>query len=295
MAVTVRKALESDLHQVYELLRNSTLNSAWIPFESRKRMFQPVWGGDEGYFGYVMEDGDDVVGFLGTLFSEREVRGKRQKFCEIHSWYVKNEYRHESMNLFLPVASLRKVTMLNYTPTESVYDIGKKFGWEDLESKVCQFLPVPTAKSARFDLRVESRKHVIVQYLDEADKKIFLDHEDIECKHLLITRKGDTKYSYVILKRLRLGRFCPFGRIVYASDKEMLLDAIDHLKMRWCLRFGLAFVIIDRDELDTERFPMFTRVVDRKVPSQYKSKDLKPEDIRPALYNLPLLIGYRLH
>ncbi|MEV6976015.1 GNAT family N-acetyltransferase [Kitasatospora sp. NPDC093806] len=300
MTVTVRRAVEDDLRKVYLLLRDSTLNSAWIPFEWRRRMFQPVWGGQEGYYGYVMEDGDEVVGFLGTLFTEREVAGKPHKFCEIHSWYVKEDYRNESMKLFLPVMSVRKATLLNYTPTQTVYDISKKFGWEDLETKVRQFLPVPTARGLGRGLRVETRKHVIAQHLDEADRKVFLDHEDLRCRHFLITRKGSTDYLYVVVKKLRLGRFVPFGRILYASDPAKLLAAIDHLRLAWCLRLGLAFVVMDDGALQgairaAGREPSFTRVVTREVPSLFKSKDLDPDDLRSALYTLPLLIGYRLH
>ena len=47
MSVTVRKAVEDDLYNVYKLLSNSTLNSAWLPFEARKRMFRQIWGGNE--------------------------------------------------------------------------------------------------------------------------------------------------------------------------------------------------------------------------------------------------------
>jgi hypothetical protein len=295
MPVSVRKATEDDLHSVYVLLSNSTLNSAWIPLDARKRMFRPVWGGSEKYYGYVMEDGGEVVGFLGTLFTERDAGGKRHKFCEIHSWYVKDEYRNESLKLFLPVMSVRNATLLNYTPTRTVYDISKKFGWDDLETSLLLFLPVPTYKSLGLGIGVETRKHAIVQYLDEADKQIFLDHENIACHHFLIREKNGTDYAYVIIKKMRLGRFRPFGRIVYASNKKMLLERISYLKMYWCLRLGLAFVVMDRDEADITRKLPFTKEIAREIPSLYKSKDLKPEDIKPPLYTLPLLIGYRLH
>ncbi|MFE6162208.1 hypothetical protein ACFQ7F_25225 [Streptomyces sp. NPDC056486] len=258
-------------------------------------MFRPVWGGDEGYYGYVMEDDDEVVGFLGTLFTEREVDGELRKFCEIHSWYVKEAYRKESMKLFLPIMSLRKATLLNYTPTQAVYDISKKFGWQDLERKLLLFLPVPTARSLGTGVLVEARKHAILPYLDDADRKIFFDHENVECRHFLIREKGSTDYAYVILKKLRLGRFRPFGRILYASNKDLLLKHIDHLKLRWCLRLRLAFVVMDRDEMSGSRKLPFTKTIAREVPSLYKSKDLKPADIGPQLYTLPLLIGYRLH
>ncbi|GAA3753455.1 GNAT family N-acetyltransferase [Salinactinospora qingdaonensis] len=295
MSVSVRKAGADDLYPVYELLRNSTLNSAPLPFEARKRMFRPVWGGDEGYYGYVMEAEGEVVGFLGTLFTEREINGTRHKFCEIHSWYVRDDYRNESIKLFLPVMSLRKVTLLNYTPTQTVYDISKKFGWNDLETQLLMFLPIPTPRSLGAGVRVETRKHAIVQYLDETDKQIFLDHDDVPCSHFLVRENNGTGYSYIILKKMWLSRLRPFGRIIYASDKRMLLNHIDYLKMLWCLRLGLTCVVIDRDEVEAEPKPAFSKVIDRDVPSLYLSKNLKPADIKPPLYTLPLLIGYRLH
>ncbi|PYC87706.1 hypothetical protein C7C46_02860 [Streptomyces tateyamensis] len=299
MPVTVRRAVAEDLHQVYPLLRDSTLNSSWIPFESRRRMFQPQWGGNEGYYGYVMEDGSEVVGFLGTLFTERDIDGRRHKFCEIHSWFVKDAYRNESMKLFLPVMSIRKATLLNYTPTRTVYDISKKFGWADLETKVLQFLPVPTPRTLSPGYRLETRKHLIIQHLDEADRKIFLDHENLDCRHYLVMRRGSTDYLYLVVKKLRLRKYVPFGRILYASNKPMLLDVIDRLRLDLCLRLGAAFVVIDHAELadllDQRGAPAFAKVVTREVPSQYKSKDLTAQDIGPALYSLPLLIGYRLH
>lgn len=295
MSTSVRKATEDDLYKVYVLLSNSTLNSAWIPLEMRRRMFQPVWGGPGDYYGYVMESDDEVVGFLGTLFTEREVAGEKHKFCEIHSWYVKEEFRKESMNLFLPVMSMRKLTLLNYTPTQAVYDISKKFGWSDLETTLLMFLPVPTPWSLKRGIEVETRKHVIVQHLDEADKHIFLDHENVPCHHFLVREKNGTGYSYVIVKKLRLGRLRPFGRIVYASDNDLLFEHIDRLRLYWCLRLGLLFMAIDLDQAKTTRKLRLTRRVPRKVPSQYKSRVLKAEDIKPPLYTLPLLIGYRLH
>jgi hypothetical protein len=295
MSVSVRKATEDDLYKVYVLLSNSTLNSAWIPLEMRRRMFQPVWAGSEGYYGYVMENDDEVVGFLGTLFTEREIAGEKHKFCEIHSWYVKEQFRNRSMNLFLPVMSMRKVTLLNYTPTQAVYDISKKFGWSDLETALLMFLPVPTPWSLKRGIEVETRKHVIFQHLDEADKQIFLDHVNVPCRHFLIREKKGTGYAYVIVKKLRLGRLLPFGRIVYASNNDLLFEYIDRLRLYWCLRLGLLFMAVDQDQAETTRKLRLTRKVPRKVPSLYKSKALKAEDIKPPLYNLPLLIGYRLH
>lgn len=293
MTVTVRKATEHDLFPVYELLRGSTLNSAPLPLESRKRMFRPVWGGNEGYYGYVMEDSGEIVGFLGLLFTERTIGGEQHTICEVHSWYVKDSHRKESIKLFLPAVSARRTTLVNYTPTETVYEISRKFGFEDLESRLVMFLPVPRRLGP--GVRVEHRKHAILQYLDDGDRKILLDHNDVRCEHYLLRPRRGDGYSYVIIKKMWLRPGVPFGRIIYASDRSILLDHINALTLRWCLRHGLLFVVGDHDELEVEPRLPFSRAQPRAVPSLYRSRDLKPEDLKPPLYTLPLLIGYRLH
>jgi len=296
MLVSVRKANEDDVHKVHVLLNDlTTRETPWSSLESRRRMFRPIWSGSEGYYGYILETGDEVVGFLGTLFTEREIHGKKRKFCEIHNWYVKDKYRNESMRLFLPALSLRNAILLNYTPNKDVYKLCKKFGWEDLETKLLLFLPVPRIKSLGRNIEVETRKDEIIKHLDEANRQIYVDHENIECHHYLIREKNTDEYVYIIIKKLRLGRLRPFGRIMYVSNKEMFLKYIDYLKMHWCRKLGLLFVVMGRHEIETNKKLPYTMEVTRKIPSLYKSKDLKPQDIRPALYSVPLLISYRLH
>lgn len=307
MAVSVRKATGHDAHEVYELVRESPLASAGLPFEARSRMFWPPWGLDEGYAGYVLEDEDrgELVGVIGLLFTERDISNTKHKFCELHTWYVKEEYRHESMKLFMSAVSTRNATMVNYTPTQAVYDLCKKFGFDDLEETLLVFLPIPTWKSLGKGIKVESRKPEIVQQLNEEDKQIFLDHDSIDCRHFLVRRNEATDYSYIILKKMK-GREAdllppkmrwlePFGRILYVSNRQLFLDSIEHLKMYWCLRLGVKCIVVDHDEVEAaERLP-FTKVVPREIPSLYKSKTLKPADIKPQLYSLPLLVGYRMH
>ncbi|MFR9752376.1 hypothetical protein ACL02S_15260 [Nocardia sp. 004] len=295
MPTIVRKATSADAAGVYELLRGSTLNNAALPFSARRRLFQPIWGGNEGYYGYLLESEEEVVGFLGMLFTERDTEAGRHKFCELHSWYVKDAYRNESMKLFLPVIGLKRVTLLNYTPTQPVYEISKKFGFEDLETTLLQICPVPTVRAVRRRYRISTDKPVVERELDSGDQAILRDHYDVDCTHMLVRHPARSGYLYLIVKTMRSGRFLRFGRIIYFSDPAYLAEALEYLALYLCGRYGWLSLIIDRDQLPDHTPGICTRSFAREVPSLYKSKVLTADQLRTQLYSEPLLVGYRLH
>lgn len=296
MPTTVRKARATDSAAVYALLRGSSLVNAGLPYARRDRLFRRNWGGAEDHFGYLLEDESGVHGFLGTLFTERDIAGTRHKFCELHSWYVHDDHRKEGIKLFLAAVSAKNVTFVNHTPSRVVHDIGAKFGFTDLETKVLVVPPVPTLRALRPDLRIESSTDAIARRLEGKDHRVFDDHRDIdECRHFLVTRRGSDAGLFLIVKKMWRRRWEPIGRILYFSDEKLLADAADRLRMYLPARLGLGYLILDRATLTDERAIRFTATVDRSVPSQFKSRQLSADQVRTSLYSEPLLVGYRLH
>lgn len=292
--VTVRKAIASDMYQVCRLLSNSTLNSRWIGINTRKRMFQHVWGGAEDYFGYVMQDGERIVGFLGLLFTRQPVNGEDEKFCELHSWYVDPAYRKESLKLLLPALSLRKVSLLNYTPTPDVYEISKKFGFADMEKEMLLLYPVPLPGGLLFSrYRLESDSSRLLPLLGERDRQIFTDHLQVECRHYAIVDDRTGEHCYMIVKRMRRRWFEPLGRVLYISNRAMFAACSAHVVWRICLAMRLQCLVLNAVEMQGLR-PRFARAMVREVPSLIRSKTLDPAAVKP-LYSLPLLVGYKLH
>lgn len=295
MNVTVRKALSSDLYPVCKLLRESTLNSNWIGVNVRKRMFADPWSGGEDYFGYVMLDGDTVVGFLGLLFTTQPVNDPDQRFCELHSWYVQADYRKESLKLLLPALSMRKVTLLNYTPTPDVYEISKKFGFSDLETELLLMYPFPNPLKMRRRYRLHSDIHTVSGWLNERDSQVFQDHCTLECRHLMIVDEQTGESCYLIVKRMTRRWFEPIGRILYIGNPALFARSLDSWRLGLCLRLRVQCLVCNALELADLRVSGVRRLK-REVPSLIKpaSGRVVNTAIKP-LYSLPLLIGYKLH
>lgn len=294
MTVTVRRALSSDMYPVCKLLRDSTLNSNWIGVNVRKRMFADKWSGGEDYFGYVMLDGEAVVGFLGLLFTTQPCNGQ-QRFCELHSWYVQSEYRKESLKLLLPVLSMRKVTLLNYTPTPDVYEISKKFGFTDLETELLLMYPFPNPLKVRRRYRLETDIHRVGGWLNEQETVVFQDHAGLECWHLVIVDSQAGESCYLIVKRMTRRWFEPIGRVLYIGNPELFARSLDSWRLPLCLSMRVQCLVSNAEEL-AEFSLSGVRVIKREVPSLVKpaSGGSAPTRIKP-LYSLPLLIGYKLH
>lgn len=292
MPATVRKATKDDAYEVCELLSRSTLRSRSIPMEVRRPMFDHIWGGTEDYCGYVLEDGR-IVGFLGMLFTTRPVNGATHKFCEVHSWYVEDAYRNESISLFIPLLSLKGFTLLNYTPTKSVYDISVKFGFQDLESKLRIVYPIPSLDVARRRFELSSARHEVFGHLSGEDKRIFNDHADLQCTHTVVRRRDTGESCYFLWKKMRKRWFEPLGRILYVGNKRLFLEALPFLRTHLCFRHGLQFLVLNHVDFCDASIP-FSRVIAREVPSLIRSKTLLADQVAP-LHTLPLLIGYALH
>jgi GNAT superfamily N-acetyltransferase len=292
MGTVIRRALASDTFAVFKLIRKAPLNR--LPLAARQRGFFPVWGGQEPYFGYLIEDDGEVVGFLGTLHTRREIRGKMEDFCEIHSWYVKPEYRNQSINLLLPVLALKRTkTIINFTPTRKVHELGRQFGFQDLETALLLFYPVPTSLRR---VEIVTNPWRVAEHLDGRDLQIFNDHKDVRCLHVVLLDRGNPGAApvYAVIKAMRRRWYERFARVLYTNDPARFAALLGAVCWRLCARYRWTFMGGNARDFEGIETSAVTRRIPRGVPSQFISTRLQASDIEP-LYSQPLLMGYPLH
>ncbi len=139
---SVRKSTSSDFELVFPLFKGFATHTQVDPHDWEK-IFHPIWSNQREEFGYVLQDGGEAVGFLGTLFSNRLVSGKQQEFCNLTSWIVKPEYRGESLSLLFPLIARRDLTLTNFTASNRVIEVLLKLGFQSLEEHYRMVLPIP--------------------------------------------------------------------------------------------------------------------------------------------------------
>lgn len=233
------------------------------------------WPFDEGCFGYALEERGELVGFLGLIFSAREVEGSRVRICNPSCWIVKPEFRSESLALLSPLAGLRDYTIVNLTPSAEVLPIFRLMKFRDLEGSLRIFLPRPELAFLSARRRVVFDPDRIGSLVGPEDRRILEDHRNLGCHHLALT--GPDGYCYLVVTRRKKRRFT-VAHIHYLSNLELFLPHISGAVPGICARLRVAGVQVD-ERLLRGREPAWSVRGRLPQPRVYRSKDLSPEQI----------------
>lgn len=275
--VKVEKVYANDFERIYPLLcefeGNPRGKDQW------KRLFTRHWDCEEDLCGYALMEGNEIVGFLGLIFSERLIDAKKQKFCNISIWMVRSEFRNKSLNLIYPLIKQNEYVLTNFTGSKDVYAIFKGLGFKDYASHVLIVPPLPYFNPLAPKISLEWDRETIVKELKAEALKVFQDHSHFQCIHLLLrTESGN---CYLILKKTKKKRLL-FAQIHYISDGGVFGRFIGRDSFTICRKLKVAGLLID-DKFDKISIGPCLRVR-WPQPRTYKSDGIPREKI-DSLYS----------
>ncbi len=195
------------------------------------RLFTYTWMAEKPDRGFVLSDGDRIVGFLGTVYADRTVQDQPVRFCNLSSWYVLPEYRNHSLRLLTAAHNQQNVTFTNLTSRPAVEKVSLALRYEI--ANVHKLFSVPFAQA--WGMLRRPRPKILVDRGRIADKltgplvKIFEDHAPTDCGHLVVESGG--KSCYVVWNR-RVKHSVPFSEILYVSDPGILQRHFERVKLR---------------------------------------------------------------
>ena len=242
-----------------------------------RNVFDYQWDHEEGHCGYALLAEGEVVGMLGMVFSERYINGAPKKFCNLHTWWVREDHRGRSLSLLRPVLRLDEYTITHFTPCDKVRALSQRLGFETLDSQLKILLPSDVFRSNR--LSDESSlifdEEAIEEKLAERDQRILTDHRPYGCGHLLVRVGDDNCYLlYTHVQRHRIG-YC---HIHYISNMDVFAAQERAIRSSILRRHNVRFVAIDARLV---RDVKLRRSFDFWAPAHglYKSADIGPEQI----------------
>ena len=205
--------------------------------------FRQDWGVDKPNNGFLIrDDAGRIVGGIGAIYAAYPVRGKPERFCNITSWMVLEQYRTQSMRLAMAVVSQPGFHFTDLSPTAVV----------EQSLKFLKFKPMNEARTVLFNLPaphqrltgagVESDPVRIGQVLDPASAKVYRDHRHFPWLRFLAVGKG-TERSLVVYKRATL-KGLPSAEIIGFTNPDSFLR---YLPVLGC-HFLLAGVVTTRVE-----------------------------------------------
>lgn len=225
----VRAATGDDIDRIIALLIEGFPD---MPPDQWRQIFEYKWLPEKPNLGFVLVDGSEIVGFVGTIYSVREINGRPESFCNGTSLYVSPAYRSYSMQLIHSFVSQPGHTITALTPNSTSVAIFKEMGFEALDRSTVIIPPLLQAHSLLRSVGVSvlSKPEEIKPRLIERDLKILLDHEACPCGHYLAVSKEET--CYIVTRQGRVKRGIKVSEILYCSNRAMLRRHFEIIKLR---------------------------------------------------------------
>lgn len=258
------------------------------PDDDWKNVFDYSWHQEEEYCGYGLYENQEIIGFIGLIFNQRLIDGKIERFCNIHSWKVKENYRDYSLFLLRPVLKLKNYTITDLTPSSAVCGILKQLGFQELDSKLIILLPLQIFPTLRHSDKVHFIRDLstIANRLKGEDLKIFQDHKSYKCHHLLMADNQD--YCHVIYTKIQTTKL-PYCHLQYISNLAVFSRYSLGIRHAIVNDSKTPFVIVDSRLIQAAKLPFAYRLPFRWI-RLYKSANLKPNQI-DNLYSENILLN----
>ncbi|MGE2834245.1 hypothetical protein [Mycobacterium sp. SMC-4] len=270
MTVTISAITDTHVAAVAEFLRDQ--HNGGVPWD--RACASLPWTAKAPNRGFMIRDGDRVVGTLLALYSERLVAGRTERFCNLGSWCVLPEYRSRSISLLNSLLAQEGYHFTVLSPDERSQEVLEwlKFRSLDTTAALVPHLPWPTLPGAT---RISADPEVIENTLRGHELQIYRDHAHaLAAHHLVICRDGAS--CYVIYRESRHKSGLVLAVIVHVSDPALFHRAMPALGRHLLTRHGLVASLIELRIID--RKPRFALTLSRP-PKMYRSDSLEDRDV----------------
>lgn len=145
MAVELTPITDADMPAVADFLRANYADR--IPW-ARSCLAVP-WKVEAPNHGFMLRDGQGIVGALLAFYSERLVAGAAERFCDLGTWYVLPDFRFHSIRLLKAALGQDGYHFTALSPCDKVVSMNKllKFRSLDTSAALIPHLPWPSLPS----------------------------------------------------------------------------------------------------------------------------------------------------
>lgn len=229
----IRPITRTDVDAVAALLHGRHM--ANLSAERVRAIVLHDWPVDRPNYGYLLEAEGRAVGCILAAYSERQIRGRAERFCNIGTWYVEPQFRNYSLPLSWKFRELwGRYTMTALTANETSRAGFERARYQTLAEGYDLYLPGQRAANTRLTgARVLGGADAVAPELDPADRRILDDHRPYGLGHFLLTARGEPGYAYVVTRRTRIWRreLVPASEILYVSNRELARRYFERLML----------------------------------------------------------------
>jgi hypothetical protein len=226
-----------------------------IPETTWRRLVEHEWAPAGTPRGHVLLEGDRIVGFMGCIFADRTIAGRRERICNLTSLVVAEPWRRHSLSFIVSALRMPGVTITDLTPTPAVAAILRRVGFVELERSVTVLLPVPGG-AKRKSAVVQDDPEAFAAALPAEDARAIADHRPHRCEALMLEDRDGP--CHVVFGRHR-SRGVRYATIYAVGRPEVFRRESAALRGAILSRTGAMFAVADTRLLGGDALPFSFR------------------------------------
>ena len=275
MSVALRPIDDADATRVGEFL-HSRLN-ARVTAEHWARSLQVPWAVDKPNNGFMLLDGDRVVGVHLAFYSEREIDGRIERFCNLGAFCVLPEYRFHSLRLLKALLAQEGYHFTDLSPSGSVVALNRRLKFRAFETDVALVPNLPWPSWPARDT-ISSDPDVIERTLTGRDLELYRDNAGGSAgRHLVLIRGHESCYVVFRKERKRRLPLPLFANILHVSNPDLFRRLSAPLARHLLVRHG-ALATIAEERIVKHR-PRLSYRLREPRHRMFRSAHLEPAQI----------------
>lgn len=271
MTAILAPITDADLVAVGEFM-HANLNSR-IASEQWERALDVPWHVDAPNHGFLLRHEDEMVGAYVAYYSDREIDGTLQHFCNLGAWCVLDGFRAEGVRLLRSLLSQKGYHFTDLSPSGNVVPLNKRLKFHSLDTATALLPNLPRAARG---CRISDDPATIERALGGADLAVYRDHRTTAgARHLVVT-DGDG-VCYVVWRRDRRKGMPLFASILHVSNPAVFARCCGAMSRHLLMRHGLPATLAELRVVGGR--PPFSLLMSTSRPKMYKSPTLRADDI----------------
>jgi hypothetical protein len=269
MTVVLAPITDADIAAVADFLHvNYDERVPW----ARSLLAEP-WKVEAPNHGFVLRDGQRIVGAHTAFYSERQVAGRMERFCDLGTWYVLPEFRSHSIRLIKGLLAQQGYHFTALSPSQEVTPIHTWLGFHHFDTAAALMLnlpwPTPPGRTT-----ISTDPDVIESTLTGTELQLYHDHaQALAARHVILIRDQDS--CYVMYRETSI-KSIPLAVILHVSNPQLFRRAILPLSRHLLVRHRLLATVAELRIIGC-MLPLSFKVT--SWPKMYRSASLRPDQI----------------
>ena len=232
------------------------------------------WKVEAPNHGFMLRDGQRVVGAYLAFYSERPVAGRVERFCNLGAWCVLPGYRVHSIRLLRALLAQDGYHFTDLSPSEKVESVNARLKFRSLDTSAALVpnLPWPTVPGRT---RISADPDVIAGKLGGTELELYRDHAQAPAAHhLVLIRGGDS--CYVMYREVRHKDVPVIAVVLHVSNPGLFQRDMWPLTRYLLIRRRLLATLAELRIIE-HRPPLSFKL--NSWPKMYRSASLEPGQI----------------